>query len=461
MSVPEANETPAPSEVERQHSKLHITAVSGEKSGYQRTTHPEAQWYPQVGLGMFFHWGISSVLGQGDLSWSMMRGEPGYATRQSENYGFYAVQSRISPAAYWKQAEHFLCEDYEPLKWLKAAKEVGVEYVVLTTKHHDGFCLWPSEYGELSTRNFLNGRDLVGEFVEACRELGLRIGFYYSPPDWHVTRDYTNFDYGNAYPGLDQHFQPRRPEDFDAPMPEWVLERHRNVVDGHIRELLTRYGKVDLLWFDGRVPQGGMSIEDVRRIQPGIIVNTRGHGVGDISTPECRFPPERLDPGWWEYCHVFADGAWGYLDHETYKPVGWLLSELAKTRSWDGTFLPNVAPDSQGRMPATFYLRMRQLKDWMAHSGESVRGTTGGGWPEDSNVPLTHRPGKTYAHLDWLFDPHDAVEIRGLKAAPHSVTMLRTDQKVEHTYRGGCLRFMAPVDALTNLTDVVLITHDR
>ncbi|WPJ95614.1 alpha-L-fucosidase [Coraliomargarita algicola] len=440
-----------------QHAKVQITALSDETAAYQRTTHPDAQWYRDTCLGMFFHWGISSVNGQGDLSWGMMKRAPGFAVESAKAHGIYAVQSICSPNKYWEQAEGFKCENYDPEKWLIAAKEVGVEYVVITTKHHDGFCLWPSEHGDLSTKNFLGGRDLLQEFVAACRKLEIKIGFYYSPPDWRLEQERMSFLYGNQNPGLDQNFKQKEVIEPNPEEEAAFFAKHAELASGHVRELLTRYGKIDILWFDGRVPPGGITMEQIREIQPGILVNSRGYGYGDFNTPECKFPERRFDKGWWEYCHVFADGAWGYLDHEVYKPLGWLLGELSKTRSWDGTFLPNVAPDAKGQMPHSFYLRMRQLKDWMSHSGESIHGAEGGGWPEQSNVPLTHRAGRTYAHLDWQFDASTVVEISYLKQAPKSVSFLKTGESIEFTYEQGVLRFQVDDDSLSHLTDVVLI----
>ena len=442
-------------EVKGQHEKVQITAISSETSGYERTTHPDAQWYKQAGFGLFFHWGISSVEGKSDLSWGMIKRPEGFPKLQADNHGIYAVQTVIPPTAYWQQAERFLCENYDPDKWLSAAREAGAKYVVLTTKHHDGFCLWPSEFGDMNTKKFLGGRDLVGEFVAACRKNGLKIGFYYSPPDWYFHRHNMSFRYGDEKPALDMNHEPYELPVLSAEEKAEFEAAYRDHVNGHVNELLTRYGQIDIFWFDGRMPENSMTVEDIRKIQPGILINPRGYGFGDFNTPECKFPAERYDAGWWEYCHVFADGAWGYLNHEDYKPLGWLLCEYSKTRAWEGNFLPNVAPDSHGQMPESYYLRMRQLKEWMAHNAESVVGNTGGTWPEDSNVPLTKNDGKTYAHVDWLFD-EAAVVIRGI-SSPRSVRLLQSGAPLLFEFAGGCLTFSIPQALRSNLTDVVVI----
>lgn len=442
-------------EVAGQHEQVRITALSSEGSGYRRTAHPDAQWYAQAGLGLFFHWGISSVEGKADLSWGMMKRPDGFPGRQADAYGIYAAQTTMTPHDYWRQAEKFLCGNYDPDKWLAAARDAGIRYVVLTTKHHDGFCLWPSAFGEFNTRKYLGGRDLVGEFVASARKHGLKIGFYYSPPDWHFQQDHMSFRYGEAKPDLGVHHQPC---ELPALSPEQraahdaAYARH---VSGHVTELLRRYGQIDILWFDGLMPPGAITLDEIRAIQPGILVNPRGYGYGDFNTPECCFPAQRFEPGWWEYCHVFADGAWGYLDHETYKPLGWLLGEYSKTRAWDGNFLPNVAPNSRGEMPENYYLRMRQLQEWMAHSSEAVVGTTGGQWPAEANVPVTRRDGKTYAHVDWLFDG-EAVEVGDLPE-PRSVRLLRTGDTVPYLFSQGKVSFRVPQSWRTNRTDIVVI----
>ena len=449
-----AKPNPMDSEVLAQHTKVGITAFASPDTGYQRTTHPDTRWFTQAGIGLFFHWGISSVSGQGDLSWGMMKRPPDFTRKQAEVHGIYAVQTVVPPSTYWQQAENFLCQNYDPERWLSAAAEAGVRYVVLTTKHHDGFCLWPSAYGELSTRNYLQGRDLVGEFVAAARKCGLKIGFYYSPPDWHYHRHRMSFGYGNEKPFLDINHQPYEIPDLSPDEQASFAASYRQLVNGHVGELLTRYGKIDVLWFDGRMPEGALSLAEIRQLQPHILINTRGYGYGDFDTPECRFPSQRLTPGWWEYCHVFADGAWGYLSHESYKPIGWFLGEYAKTRAWDGNFLGNVAPNARGEMPETYYLRLRQLRDWMAVHAEAVVGTSGGTWPETSNVPLTRKSQRIYAHLDWMFD--EEVIISGL-TRPHSVQLLHKQVEVPFHFHDGVLRFSLPNPWRTNTLDIVAI----
>jgi alpha-L-fucosidase len=437
-------------EVSEQHQQIGVVKDAG-MTGFQRNAHPDAQWFPEAGLGLFLHFGISSVLGQGDLSWSMMK-DRGPRRLAMERYGLAAVQADITPARYWAQAEGFSADRFDPIKILSAAQQAGMRYAVLTTKHHDGFSLWPSKFGDFNTGRFLKGRDLVGEFVQGCRATGLKVGFYYSPPDWHYHREHMSFRYGGIKPDLDIHHRPTTLPTLSAPEQAARDAGFRAYLKGQVEELLTRYGQIDVLWFDGD-GLGAISIERIRELQPGIVINPRAHGVGDFDTAECAFPKTRF-PGWWEYCHVFSDGAWGYLDHETYKPLGWLLGEFAKARSWGGNFLPNVGPDAHGELPEAFYKRMAQLASWMAHSAESVLGTTPGPWPERCNVPVTIKGDTWFLHVDWI---HEEPAVIKDAATPIAATLLRTGEPVPFTRCGADVSVEIPADSRTTHADVVAV----
>ena len=168
-----------------QHDVIGVAATQENASGPVGT--PD-HWFPQAGLGLFIHWGLASIPGNLDLSWGMMKNTPWDASFQNSN--------KLTPAAYFALAKQFNPTNYHPDRWLKAAKDAGFGYAVLTTRHHDGFALWPSKHGDFNTRTYLNGRDLVREYVDACRRQGLKVGFYYSPPDWYFERQYRSFGYG-------------------------------------------------------------------------------------------------------------------------------------------------------------------------------------------------------------------------------------------------------------------------
>jgi alpha-L-fucosidase len=275
--------------VAAQHGIIGNTAAhTGE---FKRNSHPGAAWYYEpVNLGLFIHYGISAVHGDLDISWGMMD-EP---IRRAKGNGI------LTPREYWELAKDFNPDKYDPEKWLSAAKDAGFTYAVFTTKHHDGFSLWPSDAGDFSTKNYMGGRDLVREYADACRKLGLKVGFYYSPPDWRVNQKYMSF-----MPGAHSEKYPERPyKDIDhnpidalPEMPKEHYDKYIEYINAQVRELLTRYGQIDLLWFDGSVNDltNVITIDEIRALQPQIVVNDRlwGWGIGDYcSKYECQ-PPKR------------------------------------------------------------------------------------------------------------------------------------------------------------------------
>lgn len=437
-------------EVAEQHAVIGVRKKV--ETAFQRNPHPDAQWFGDAALGLFIHWGISAVRGEGDLSWSMMAQPLGNVKNAHDHYGMYAVQAPVTPAFYWEQAKYLDATRYNPNQWLKAAREAGFEYAALTTRHHDGFAFWPSAFGDFNTKNYLGGRDLVGEYVDACRANGLKVGLYYSPPDWHWNRHHRSFRYSDEKPALGLHHEP-----IELPVltPEQEEKRQadfRAYLKGQIEELLTRYGKIDLLWFDGD-GHNAISVDRIRELQPGIVINQRAHGYGDYIDSECVFPKKRHD-GWWDYCHVWADGGWAYLNHETYKPMGWFLGELARARSWGGNFLPSIGPDGHGDVPEVVYKRFAQLKSWMQHSGQSIHNVRPGPWPECSNVPVTCQDTVWYAFLDWV---HEGAAVIQKVDRPKSVKLLRDGTPLTWKWEASTLSIDVPKDLRTTLVDVVAI----
>lgn len=416
------------------------------KETFRRTTHPDAQWFPKAGLGLFIHWGISSVHGGIDLSWGMMANKPWDPDNRAV----------ITPEEYYKLAQQFRPYRYDPDKWLRAAHEAGFRYAVMTARHHDGFALWPSDFGDLGVKQYLPGVDLVARFVQACRNNGLKVGLYYSPPDWYFNREYMSFNYGSTdqqrFPGR-QHYNLRHePIPAIPAKPQGFEEKYRAYVRGQIEELLTRYGKIDVIWFDGG-PEV-ISIDEIRALQPGIVINPRMHGYGDFQTPECRMP-DGPPEGWWELCDIWPNGPWGYTkSHESYKPAGWMLAQLTKVRSWGGNLLINVGPRPTGELPDVYYQRLGEVAAWMKHSGEAVFGVERGPYPERCNVPTTIRGRTWYLCTPPGFkDPVVASSV----SRPTSVRLLRTGQEVPYSFENGKLRVDIPDEARTDLVDVVAI----
>ena len=363
--------------------------------------HPEAQWFPKAGLGLFVHWGLSSVDGKVELSWGMLKNVPWDS-------------NHITPEQYFKLADRFNPDKYDPDKWLSAAKRAGFQYAVLTARHHEGYSLWPSKPSkatgyQFGTATHMGGRDLVRPFVEACRRNDMRVGLYYSPGDWYYERNYRSFNYKGEPLGL-KHEPVERP-----PMPEELRAGFGPYVLAQIKELLTWYGKIDVLWFDGG--PNVISIPEIRELQPWIVVNPRMHGSGDFETPEWEFPG-RMD-GWWENC-VGWGGGWAYKSDERYKSTSWALTRLAKCRGFGGNLLLNVGPRPNGELPDIVYKQFAEMEQWMQHSGKSLIGAEAGPWPEKGNVPITVRADTWYLHV--LPDHKDPITLAGV-AEPEKVTL--------------------------------------
>jgi len=352
------------------------------------TTHPDAQWFDDAGLGMFVHWGISSVNADGELSWSMMaRGE----------------DERPATDAYFEQAERFDPDDYDPDRWLAAASEAGMEYAVLTTKHHDGFAMWPSEYTEFTTAEYVDGRDLVGEYVDACRRHGVRVGFYFSLPDWH----HPNWpaEARETYEGLRAFTAEtdtvRGPDDLAR------LEEYYGDVQGQLRELLTRYGDVDLLWFDTpdyfwagvNEDRIGALYRLARTLQPHVVVNGRGGYThwGDYRTPENELPEEPPEE-WWELCQTWGE-SWGYQSEDDYRGMDWTLERIAETTARGGNLLLNVGPRADGRLPETAHDRLEALAEWTDACEPAVNGVRAGPHPPRCDLPITRGEATWYVHV--------------------------------------------------------------
>ena len=407
------------------------------------TAHPDAQWFATAGLGMFLHWGISSVSGDADISWSMIRSTPWDQHAYNVN--------KIKPSDYFRLAERFNPDQYDPEAWCAAAQRAGIRYVVLTTRHHDGYALWPSQYGDFSTRTHMGGRDLLAPYVQACRKFGLKVGFYYSPPDWHFFRNHKSFgwtkteekwqstDQGRYLARIGLTDEKLQPLDVDwepaeiTPPPQSLIEEYKAYLRGQITELLTRYGKLDLIWFDGTAEyceEPPMSVEEIRAIQPGIVVNPRMHGreQTDFDTCECSFPAERL-PDWWEGCHVLAH-CWGYTADELYKPLSWILGQIARHRAWNGNILLNFGPDPRGRLPQTAYERLDGIARWMDRHAESVFDVQGGRWPEEASVPETRKGEVSYL---FMVDGTAISSVKTDKTALSAV-VLETGEPVDHIH---------------------------
>lgn len=401
--------------VKMEHAQIGID--DSQVKAYKHTTDPGAQWYPKAGFGMFIHWSISSVR-ELDLSWPMMAGtQIGWSAKKPSQDSinkfiaagdFFAGHhcelnnSCITPSEYWALAEKFDPKSCDPDTWVKLAKEAGMEYVVLTTRHHDGFALWPSKYGDFNTKNYLHGRDFVREFVTACRKYGLKIGLYYSGPDWHFNREFQSFmyygvsrDYKNI-PSIDADLHVRTTKKTEAEKQQHY-EKVAAYLKGQVEELLTNYGKIDMIWFDGGpdIPQGNIArkhtitMERIHQLQPGIVVSPRFFGYGDYKTLEGdKSLPKTKQGDWAELCATIADPGWGYTKAPL-KSSAYVLNELAVCRSNNANLLLNFGPTKEGVFSNEMISRLHDIASWMKINKVAITGTQTLDSTELASVPAT------------------------------------------------------------------------
>jgi alpha-L-fucosidase len=397
----------------------------GQKSEAERTA-----WYRQARFGMFIHWGAYSVASV-EASWPIM--EPNIAWHISEPE-YVLLYKRFNPT------------QYDPKAWVGLAKQAGQRYMVITTKHHDGFCMFDSALTDYKITRTPYGKDVMAMLANAAQEAGMPLGFYYSPPDMH-------------HPGYrDTSKLVKDTWHGDPSRPEWTT--YLNYMEGQLRELLTKYGPVALIWFDGldreEKYQGQRFISLIHELQPATLVNNRIGVDGDFATPEQQIPdkiptksaaknlaggvksqasapaavPPPEDFQLWETC-MTINGTWAYnKDDRQFKSVKVLIQDLANVASKGGNFLLDVGPTPEGTIQPEFVERLHAMGKWMEVNGDSIYGTTYGPW---QNLPFgkTTAKGKTiYLHVfDWPSKPK--LEVPGLKGRVSQITMLGTGQKAQ------------------------------
>jgi alpha-L-fucosidase len=351
-------------------------------------------WFDTARFGLFVHWGHSSQQGI-ELSWPLVGG----------NFALPKCAD-VPVDAYHSSAATFCPAEWDARKFAALARRTGARYAVLTTKHHDGFSMWPTRQSDFSIASTPYRRDIVREFADALRAEGLRVGFYYSLIDWHHP-DYPAFRDGD------------KPYRFDAlPRPtaeQW--ERFTKFMFAQIRELLTEYGTVDLLWFDGhweRFPEQWKAVAltaMIRELQPDILINDRLPGAADFVTPEQFVPPQPPSERW-ETCLTMND-SWGYAPSDRdYKSATSLIHTLCEVAGRGGNLLLNVSPTGAGTLPPEQSERLAAIGGWMEKHSASIAGTTAGLEPWQFYGPSTRRDDTVYLHL--LMKPYESVAVRGL-----------------------------------------------
>jgi len=290
------------------------------------------KWFRDARFGMFIHWGLYAQLGRHE--WVMNR-------------------ERIPVEEYEKLADTWKPEPNAPRRWARLAKQAGMRYMVMTTKHHEGFCLFDSKLTDYNAAKKGPGRDLVAEYVEAARAEGLRVGFYYSLMDWH------------------------HPDGAKCKKDEAARRRFVDYTHGLVRELCTNYGKLDIMWYDVNWPLTADEWESakmnamVRKLQPDIIINNRSGLPEDFGTPEQHITPETGGRAW-EACMTFND-SWGYTPIDVNYKKAWNVVFLLRTvAAGGGNLLLNIGPSPEGGVPEPCETALLEVGDWMKQYGASI-----------------------------------------------------------------------------------------
>ena len=396
---------------------------------------PIAPWFERARFGLFIHWGAYSQYGW-EPSWPLVGGVASLPYCQD-----------VPVVDYYRDALRFAPSSDAPRAWMRAARCCGMTYAVLTTKHHDGFALFarePADYG-------VAGRDLVREFVDAARAEGLRVGLYFSLADWHHP----------DYPAFTDAMRPYRFTAYPRPEPErWA--RFLADMQAQLRHLLTAYGRIDLLWFDGGWERTAAewqtpALEEmIRTLQPGIVVNDRLPDAGDYDTPEQTIPP--MPPTRpWETCLTMSE-SWGNVAGDgEHKSTRQLLALLADVAGSGGNLLLNVSPDGEGRIPVWQQERLDGIADWMALHGDAIRGCAPGLPAGHFYGPTTRNGDRTY--LFCPMRPQESVVLRRVHGGRiTAVRALGSGQPLDFTLRLSALdRVFHNADPIC---DVVIDTPD-
>jgi len=384
----------------------------------------DTSWFTDARFGMFIHWGTYAL---------------------AARHEWVRNKERIRQEDYQKYFDHFEPDLYNPREWARAAREAGMKYFVITTKHHEGFCLWDTKYTDYKATNTPYGKDLLTPMVKAFRDEGIRVGFYYSLIDWHHPQ----------FP-VDKHHPMRDDAEFRRREAKRDVRQYAAYMRNQVTELLTKFGPVDVLWFDFSYPgEDGKGHEDweseklyalVRKLMPKVIIDNRLDlpGSGDILTPEQYVPAtglkdEKGNPVVWEGCQTFS-GSWGYYrDEASWKSVPVLIRMLVDHVSRGGNLLLNVGPTARGEFDARALASLSGMGAWMKSHSRAIYGC--GAAPEAYPAPVDCRytynakTNRLYLHLyAW---PFRLVDLPNLAGKVAYAQLLNDASEVSFSERGG------------------------
>jgi alpha-L-fucosidase len=346
------------------------------------------QWWRQAKFGMFIHWGLYSVIGRHE----------------------WVMEDEAIPVSEYEQvAKRFKPKPNAARDWARLAKQAGMHYMVMTTKHHEGFCNFDSKLTDYCATKQGPGRDLVKEYVEAARAEGLRVGFYYSLMDWH------------------------HPDGARCATDEDARKRFVAYTNGLIRELLTNYGKIDVLWYDVSWPLSpeGWESEKMNKmvfeLQPDIVVNNRNKLAGDFATPEQRIVAEADKD--WESC-MTMNGSWGYQRaDDDWKTPKTIVRNLVTCSRDGGNYLLNIGPKGDGSIPEESVKILSAVGKWTSKNGDAVFGTDRCQVRRSNYANFTRKGNTLYMHVH--FWPGETVTLGGLRTPVKSARLMASGRDVK------------------------------
>lgn len=404
---------------------------------FRFATEEEMQWWRDARFGMFIHWGPAAI-GGGDISWCRKGGE-----RIGDHQ--FVVEPQIPAEIYDNFYKKFNPTLYDAKEWVSIAKSAGMKYMILTAKHHDGFCLFDTRLTEhrVTAPDCPCQRDLVDELADSCHEAGMKLGFYYSARDWYH--------------------------------PDYLTENHARYLafyHAQLLELLCNYGKLDLLWFDhigGTHDQWDpdLVLRMARTLQPGILINNRLHFsvmngsipeyLGDYDTPEQQLGAYRIDRAW-ESCLCLVGGVWSYKPGGEMMSLKECLQSLIQCAGGDGNLLLNTGPMPDGRIEPRQAERLKEIGDWLCKYGKSIYGTRGGPFlPGDWGVS-THKKQTIYLHV--LKTDDAVIELPPIYAKILTATVL-TGGTAHFTQDSDGIQITLSKDSKNEYDTIVALHTDR
>jgi alpha-L-fucosidase len=380
------------------------------------------KWWTDARFGMFIHWGLYAL---------------------PARHEWVKNVERMTNDQYQKYFNMFNPDMFDPHEWARMAKAAGMKYVVLTSKHHEGFCLFDSKFTDYKATNTPYGKDLIKEYVEAFRAEGLKVGFYYSLIDWHHP-DYT----------IDMvHPQRQESDSAYARLNKGRdMNKYREYIKNQVRELLTNYGEISIIWFDFSFPgKNGKGRADwdsenllklARSLQPGIIVDDRldlsdVEGGYDFVSPEQvqveKWPEVNGKRVPWETCQTFS-GSWGYYrDENTWKSSAQLLELLIESVSKGGNLLLNVGPTARGVFDYRAQDRLKAMGEWMKYNNRSIYGCTEApaGFKAPSNSLLTYNPSTNRLYIHLLAYPMGSIVLKDMASRVKYIQFLHDASEIK------------------------------